>query len=313
MLKKFKIIALLGFAIAILLNSCSDTTTNPIDPDPKPEPITNLKATSVDDKTVKLKFDLSTSETNTLFQDYQLVVTPGTFAPVSINKGTNMFVQAGLTEGTVYKFEIVARYTNGTSSTVSSIEWSPATRFVLNNNDANIYVYESTSDFGSGLRMFAPAPDNAPRTYKVANGAEWDLGLDTRNGKIIFGSATKISYSYTGTPKPTQMLDVNFEVDGLDESFDSQAMNAGTRDSKYAERTFDLTSLKPTKNLVFYVRKYEPGQTRYNYAKILMKKNPNSETFLQGSGDNEYIEFQISYQKTPDVPYAKVDNNNESK
>lgn len=314
MLKKFKFIALIGLAFAFILNSC-DNATNPIDPDPqpKPQPISNLMATSVDNKTVKLKFDLSPSETNTLFKDYELVITPGATAPLTFPKNTNMVSITNLTEGTVYKFEIVARYTNDSISTVTSIEWSPATRFIKNNNEDVIKVYETASDFGSGLRMFALAPDNAPRTYKVSSGAEWDLGLDTRNSKIIFGSATKIDYNYTGTPKPTQMLDVYFEADSLNGLFDSQAMNAGTRDSKYTEKTFDLTSVTSAKNLVFYVRKYEPGQTRYNYAKVLLRKNPSGAGYIQGSAPNRYLEFQISYQKTPDVPYAKVANNNESK
>lgn len=314
MLKKFKFIALIAFAFAFLLNSCDENATNPIvDPQPKPQPISNLMATSVDNKTVKLKFDLSPSETNTLFKDYQLVVTPGTFAPMTFPKNTNLVSLTNLTEGTVYKFEIVARYTNDSISTVTSIEWSPATRFTMNNNDDVIRVYETDSDLGSGLRLFALAPDNAPRTYKVANGAEWDLGLSTKNSKIIFGSATKLDYNYTGTPKPTQMLDVYFEADSLNGLFDSQAMNGGTRDGKYSEKTFDLTTLNPTKHLVFYVRKYEPGQTRYNYAKVLLKKNPSGVGFLQESAGGKFLEFQISYQKTPDVPYAKVANNNESK
>lgn len=314
MLKKFKFIALIAMTFAFMLNSCDENTTNPVvDPQPKPQPISNLMATSVDDETVRLKFDLSPSETNTLFKDYELVVTPGASAPMTFPKNTNLVVVSGLSEGTVYKFEIVARYTNDSISTVTSIEWSPATRFNLNNNDQTIKVYETASDLGSGLRMFALDPDNAPRTYTVANGAEWDLAIDSRNSKILFGSATKVDYNYATDPKPTQLLDVYFEADSLNALFDSQAMNAGTRDSKYAERTFDLTALTSTKNLVFYVRKYEPGQTRYNYAKVLLKKNPNGAGYLQGSAPNRYLEFQISYQKTADVPYAKVANNNESK
>lgn len=314
MLKKFKFFVLVALATAFVLNSC-DNATNPVDPNPQPKPqaISNLMATSVNNTTIKLKFDLSPSETNTLFKDYELVVTPGTFAPLSIPKGNNLVSISGLTEGTIYKFEIVARYTNDSISTVTSIEWSPATRFNLNNNDQTIKVYETASDLGSGLRMFALAPDNAPRTYTVANGAEWDLALDSRNSKIIFGSATKVSYNYATNPKPTQLLDVYFEADSLNGLFDSQAMNAGTRDSKYAEKTFDLTSVTSAKHLVFYVRKYEPGQTRYNYAKVLLKKNPNGAGYLQGSAPNRYLEFQISYQKTADVPYAKIANNNESK
>lgn len=314
MLKKFKFIVLIGVALAFFLNSCDENTTNPVvDPQPKPSPITNLMATSADKETVKLKFDLSPSETNTLFKDYELVVTPGTFAPLSIPKGNNLVSVSGLTEGTVYKFEIVARYTNDSISTPVSIEWSPATRFTANNNEAEIRIYESASSFGSGLRMFATDPDNAPRTYTIANGGEWDLALDTRNSTIIFGSATKVDYNYATQPQPTQFFDAYFEAEGLDQLFDSQAMNAGTRDSKFAERVFDLTSVTSDKNLVFYVRKYEPGQTRYNYAKVMLKKNPSGAGYIQGTSPNRYLEFQISYQKTADVPYAKIANNNESK
>lgn len=315
MLNKIKFFALIGFALAIVLNSCDTNSTNPTDNEkqPKPQPISNLQATSIDTNTIKLMYDLSPSETNALFQDYQLVVTPGTNPPVVITKGNNLVQLTNLDEGTIYTISIVARYTNDSVSTPVSIEWSPATRFELNNNDALIRVYESASDLGNGLRLFSPAPDNAPRTYTVANGANWDLGLYTKDSKLVFGSATKIDYKYPTMPAPTQMLDEVFNTNSLNELFDSNAMNAGARDSKYAETTFDLTSPTYTNNLVFYVRKYEPGNTRYNYAKVLVKKNPNGAGYLQGSSPNRYIEMQISYQKTPDVPFAKVGSNNNSK
>jgi len=305
MFKNFKtyLIALFGFGF--ILSACTENTTNPTDntPKPKPSPISNLMATSKDDKTVILKFTNSPSETNTLFKDYELVITPGTYAPMYFPKGTNQVTISNLQEGSIYTFSIAARYTNDSVSTPVSISWSPATRFVKNNNDAAIRVYETASDFGSGLRLFSPS-DKAPRTYKVSSGAEWDLGLDTRNSKIIFGSATKIDYNYPTKPQPTQVLNQYFEADSLNAVFDSQAMNAGARDANYAERTFDLTTVN-TKNLVFYVRKYEPGQTRYNYAKVMIKKNPSG-GYLFGTSPNRYIELEISYQSKPDVPYAKT-------
>ncbi len=313
MLNQIKLFAISLFAISMVLNSCTENTTDPnTNPEPKPTAISNLVATSASSSDVLLKFTASPSETNTLFKDYELVVTPGAFAPTTFPKGNNIVQVGGLQEGTEYTFSIVARYTNDSISTPVSIVWSPATRFETNNNDEVIRVYESSSDFGSGLRMFSPN-DAAPRTYKVTSGSEWDLGIDTRNSKIVFGSASKIDYNYTGTPQATQIFESFFEADSLNGLFDSQAMNAGSRDSKFSERTFDLTTANPTKNYVFYVRKYEPSQVRYNYAKVMMIKNSSGVGFLQGPSGNRFIAFQISYQKTPDVPYAKVANNANSK
>lgn len=312
MLKKLKLFAIMAFAFSVVLNSCTENSTNPNTPgtEPKPLPVSNLMATSINNETIAIKFDASPSETNTLFKDYQVVMTPGTFAPVFLNKGESEAQFTNLSEGTIYKFEIVARYTNDSISTISSIEWSPATRFELSNNDALIRVYESASDLGSGLRMFSPMPDNAPRTYTIANSAEWDLALYTKDGKLTFGSATKAPYSYANAPQTVQMFADTFQADSLSALFDSKAMNAGDRDTKYTERVEDLAAINSAKNVVFYVRKYEAGQTRYNYAKVMVKKNGAS--YLQGTAPNRYVEVQISYQKTADVPYAKISKNNSS-
>jgi hypothetical protein len=228
-----------------------------------------------------------------------------------LNAGTTSFTITKLTEGKIYNFQVVAKYTNDSVSTPVIIKWSPATRFELNVNDDVIKVYETDSDFGSGLMMYDPT-GGAPKVRKVANGADWDLGLDTRSSKVIFGSATKINYSYTGTPKPTQIFgDKYFETESLNSLFDSQAMNAGGNDIKYVEKTFDITTETSTKNLVFYVRKAD-ATGKYNYAKVMIIKNPSGAGYLQGASSNRYIELQISYQKVVDVPYAKVANDNDT-
>jgi hypothetical protein len=160
--------------------------------------------------------------------------------------------------------------------------------------------------------MFDPT-GGAPKVRTVANGDDWDLGLDTRNSKIIFGSATQIDYGYTGTPKPTQIFgEKYFEAQSLNDLFDSQAMNAGGNDAKYVEKTFDITSVASSNNLIFYVRKIN-SSGKYNYAKVMILKNPSGAGYMQGPTSNRYIELQISYQKTADVPYAKVVKNTVSK
>lgn len=42
----------------------------------------------------------------------------------------------------------------------------------------------------------------------------------------------------------------------------------------------------------------------------MAKRPAGGGSFLQGTSPNRYIEFVVSYQKTPDVPYAKTSNDN---
>jgi hypothetical protein len=48
------------------------------------------------------------------------------------------------------------------------------------------------------------------------------------------------------------------------------------------------------------------GQTNWNYAKVLVERGSGG--FLQGTGNDRYIQMKISYQKTVGVPYAKTSN-----
>jgi len=318
MLKNKFLLLLSSFAvIAIMMVSCDSNTVDPDpDPQPKPSPASNLQATSINATTIHVKFEDSPSESNLLFKDYQLSwkedggPTVGDSKVVLAND-PNIVEVTGLTEGKVYLFTLVARYTNDSISTPITVQWSPASRFTLNNNDDEIKVYETSSNFGSGLQMFYES-DGAPRVRTVANGKDWDIALDTRDNKIIIASASKVGYNFpTGqTPEPTYFYKDYFTASSLNEIFDSRAMNDGDRNSNYSELTFDLSTFTDNKSVIFYVRKYQPGQTRYNYAKVMLKRPASGGSFLQGSTPNRYVLFEISYQKTADVPYAKTPKNN---
>lgn len=307
--KVFTFLALAALSVFVL-SSCSEDTTGPNTNGAKPSPASNLQATSISKDTIHLKYDISPSESNARFQDYQLTwkedatVDPG--GSKIVLRGTNPIIVGGLIEGKIYLFTLVARYDNDSISTPITVKWSPASRFTLNNNDDIIRVYETASDLGSGLQMFSAA-DGAPRVRTVANGADWDLGIKTTDGKILVGSATKLAYNYSGTPKATYIFKDKFLANSLDEVFDSRAMNDGTRNNEYTEQVFDIKSEQ--KSVVFYVRKIESGSS-YTYAKVMAKYVGGS--FFQGSGTNRFIQFEISYQKTAGVPYAKTSNNNPS-
>ncbi len=317
--KFFAFLSLTVFAVLFLV-SCEEDVVGPDPGDkPKPSPASNLQATSLNATTILLTYEISPSETNTLFKDYLLTWKeangPTAGEEKVILKGTNPFEVTNLTEGKVYEFTLVARFTNDQVSSAISVKWSPATRFVETVNSSPIRAYETASDLGSGIQMFY-ANEEGPRVRKVANGKDWDFGIRTSDNKIEIGSATKLAYNYPAGQKPeaTFFFKDYFLAESLDKVFDSKAMNDNLSrpDSTYKEITFDLTKETDPKNVVFYVRKYQPGQTRYNYAKIMMKRPAGGGSFLQGTSPNRYIEFEISYQKTVDVPYAKVSNNNSS-
>ncbi|MCE5305875.1 MAG: fibronectin type III domain-containing protein [Chloroherpetonaceae bacterium] len=304
---KIRNLFLVLFAAIFAFTACDDTD-NPVDPTDKPIAPTSLQATSKNESTVILRWTASTSESNSLFDKYVLTVTGGAnpIQPFDIAKGTTSAEISGLNEGTIYTFSIVTKFTDGTtSSTSAQIQWAPATRFVRNQNDQPIQVYESASNFGSGLVIFDPIGDG-PKSATVSNGAQWNLGLDTRNGKLVLASARLLDYNFITQPGVTEIASEVINANSLDVVFDSQALEA----KYFQERSIDLT--QQNSSFVIIVRFRQPGSTQYNYAKVLVKYNNG---FLQGSADNRYVAFEISYQKQAGVPYAKtpsmtLENNN---
>ena len=297
--KYFAIIAISAF----IFTACEENSTNPDDtPQPKPEPISNLQATTFAKDTIALKFNPSVSESNTLFTDYTLTIAPGTYAPMTVPKGTNYIKIGGLQSNIEYTFTLVANYSNDSSSTPASIKWATAYRFDKNINDDTevIKIYESSSSFGSGLMLYTTQGTSVGSVAKtIANSVDWDLALNTQTaGEIRFGSAKGIGYSYNTQPGVTEVSEP-IAANSLNEVFDSQALNAKIYKQQYA----NLSNYD--KNLVFYARKIVGSD--YYYAKVLVKKGANG--FLQGSGSNRYIEVQVSYQTAKNLPYAKTASN----
>ena len=297
---KLRNLFLLLFAAIFAFSACDDTD-NPINPSEKPQPPTKLQATSKSETSVLLRWESSTSETSTDFKEYELRITGGAnpFQPIPIAKGITSVEVGNLDEGTIYTFSIYGKFNDGTlSETAAQIQWSPATRFIRNQNDQPIRIYESESDLGSGLAIYDPIGDG-PKSVKVANGAQWNIGLDTRSGVLKLASAKLLDYNWGTQPVIiTEIANDYYFANDLDDVFDSQALDAKT----FAERTIDLKQLNS--NFVIVTRYKYPGENEYHYAKILVKYVNNS--YLQGAANNRYVEFEISYQKVAGVPYAKV-------
>jgi hypothetical protein len=289
---------------ALLLAVGCEESTSPEEPTPvsPPAPPSNLQALSVDDSTVRLKWSPSPSESNPRFGGYELMV---------YNDATGSFVGktrlqrsptdiTGLRSGTVYRFELYATWADTTRDTARSrtaavVRWSPATRYTTFADGSPIRLYETASRFPSGLDL--EGPDGRPRALTVRDGNEWDLCLDTRGGDYEIDSPGLSSYNITN-PRRTLIDTLRLKdpkylaVDSLNQVFETEAFGATT----LAEALRNFNNLR--RGFLIILRTQDG-----NWAKVFVKADAQG-NILRGSAPDRYVELEISYQKTPNVPYA---------
>ncbi len=272
-----------------------------------------LKATSIDNETVSLTWDKLTWNSHDVeywevFDKYLVKVYDDQMNLVDtalVTKTAKPHAVTGLTEGMIYTFKLYARYTNNyVSLTPAEIMWSPASRWNMTPNEVEIKLYSTSNDtFGSGLDLY-DSDDEGPAVVTVALGNDWNLGLSTRDGQVLFGSASELNYPIVPSNSAEMSTEAYF-YDDLDEAFDSEDL--ATKDGMpvdFSKAAYELTQLEGNgTNVIFVVRAKEPGNNEYNYAKVMVKLVDGK--FLQGEGSDAFIELVISYQNTPGVPYAK--------
>lgn len=305
----FKKTLIMAFAavLTIFVVSCSDTTTGPADDTRTPGAPDSAVATSKSENSILVKWTASSDAADTAFVGYIVKIT-GDDQTTSTDTTTSVFIEvSGLTMGTVYTFEISSLFTNGNTSAAEVVSWSPAIRFETINGGQTIKLYETDSKNGSGVDLYDEATMQ-PKNLTIGYGNDWTLGLDTRENMVYFGSPTLIDYNWpTGVvPGYTEICTNKWfqtDVESLDDCFDSYALNIPSND--FEEFAVDLNALLNSvdKNIVFIIRTKEDGKDDFHYAKVLLKKQNNS--WLTGSGDNEHVEIEASYQVKANVPYAK--------
>jgi len=300
-MKKFKLLALMAMLVfgSAFFTAC-DLEDDPITPGDKPKPAapSNLRGTSQNATTVLLRWDKSIHEDSTWFKGYELTITGGAaMAPRAVGK-TQPFAVTGLEEGVIYTFTLKAANTDGvTSDGSTSVQWSPASRF----ETTDIRMYSFSSQNGSGLSLF-DATANKPVNLRASEKTRWHLGLDDRTtGALFFGPASLIDIG-TGTPvDEVEIADDFWDANSLDILFEKTALNT----LNFVKTRVNLLQVdNNTTGVVFVVRVKRQGQTQWNYAKVLVERGSGG--FLQGTGNDKYVQMKISYQKSVDVPYAKI-------
>lgn len=306
-IKKLSLLTAL-IAVMFVFNSCNDDSTGPSETK-KPGAPVNLVATSTNATTVTIQWNAPGDLDGDLFKEYTVTYYPegtgATNAPDTVVATAGVPVSfSGLDENKVYVFAVTTSYTNGETSTATTIKWAPAMRFeTVDANTIKIYTSEVLTQ-GSGINLYADDGLGTflPTVLSVTNITQWNLGLDTKvAGKVNFGSASALSYSGSSTVINSAEISSSLRTaDGLNDPdvFDSQALDAKT----YSQNVEDLSKINLTNKsgVVMYVR--VPTATDYNYAKIFIKSVNGS--FLQGTTE-KYIEITVSYQANAGFPYAK--------
>ena len=286
------IASLCVIATAMFFSSCEDTST--ITPTVFiPNPASNFMACSINDTTIRIAFTGSSSESNSAFKDYLLVVSSGSgSSSLSLPKGASYFDISPLSAGKTYTFTLSAR-TSDTSSTPISISWATATRY------NGIRAYERASVLGSGIDLL----NGLNQTIASAN--LWDLCFDSSDS--TFGSPGASAFAGTDgkingkTAKRTYVFakDSNtpytISADSLNEVFETKALNDTTSLRKV--KVEGLLDVKLTKGFVMYVLTQDN-----RFAKIFVKAKNGS--IIQRDANGSYVEIDASVQKTPLIPYA---------
>jgi hypothetical protein len=150
------------------------------------------------------------------------------------------------------------------------------------------------------------ADGNAPKTWKMANAANWNLGLYTKDGKVIFGSAAALGYTgtFTNSASITSILTQKdgsaFNAKDLNELLLSNDLSTMSYSSSY----IDLTSSHATAvadGIAIFAKTHDN-----HYAKIVILRNGDNGGYLHNAGTNdEYIHCLVSWQPTAGLPYAK--------
>lgn len=299
-----KINALLLAVMALVMVACSEDTTAPTT-DPPNAP-TGLMAKSVNATSVGLKW---TAPTGVVVPTGYVVkyneVGSSTAQEKSVTATSTTATIDGLTNGKVYDFVVIALNDTVRSTASTKVSWAPAAR------GTSVYkLYSSKSNtFGSGLHVTGLG-GATPSVKKIAEGDSWDICFDDK-----FNAADP----RVGSPGQSAYVDDNYQfpngkdaktvyisnkmyssINSIDEIYESEAL---TLPSTGGEVMLSLNTVGGTTGFGFVSGTKQPDGT-YVFAKYVVKRVGGN--FVQGSGNDTFIEVEVSYQTMSNVPYALI-------
>lgn len=303
-----RILASLLLASTVFFASCEENSL--IDP-PSGTPMapTNIMVSTRSANSIAVKWSRPAADTVTV-TGFDVIATPSGGTPITAtsNLGTDtMLIVSGLTEGTVYTFTVRAKAGSNMSPASSGVMWAPAKRTTSSGK-----IYVSASSLGSGLNLASGA------NLTIANGGQWDICLDDKDGNILVGSPGVSGYVNSSFQFPNgqdaKIVRIGTKVytaNSLNEIWENTSFGTaqGDNNPQYAENLINLSSSQysPANGGVGFIAAVFTGPnntTPVNFAKVLIKTNTAKTSFVQGSGNDRYVEVEVSYQSSQNTPYA---------
>lgn len=297
---RFSKLALLGaFILTLGIAGCNEND-NPVTPPTAPNAPTGLMATSRSATSIGLKW--TAPATGVTPTGYSIKYTPvgGTAQTMDVATTSTTADITGLVEGTIYTITVSAKNSTAVSTASSAVMWAPAKRLT---GTFKIYSSKSTTN-GSGLR-FNPAD-----VLKIADGPEWDICFDDKDGRPLVGSPGVSGYVDGNNQFPGQKdakivaLGRDYlGVNSLDDIYDVDSLSVAPTGG-FKEVLKDLSTVPDkTKGYGFVVRSRKDPAT-VNFAKVLVKSDGTK--LVQGTAPEQYIEVEVSYQTITNTPFALV-------
>lgn len=297
-----RILASLVLASTVFFVSCEENSL--IDP-PSGTPMapTNVRVSTRSETSIAVRWSRPSADT-VAATGFDVIATPASGSPITVSaSGTDSITTVtGLTEGTVYTFTVRAKAGSNMSSASNGVMWAPAKRTTVAGR-----MYVSASSQGSGLNLATGG------NLTIANGGQWDLCLDDKDGRILVGSPGVSGYVNNSFQFPNgqdarivRLRDLTVRAASLNDIWENSSLGNASDGATYKEQLFDLsaTNLDKSTGVGFVAAVFSGANTTtpVNYAKVLVKSDGTS--FVKGTGDGRYVEVEVSYQTAQNTPYA---------
>jgi hypothetical protein len=313
---KLRNLALSGALVAVWALGAVGCNENPVDDPGTVAAPSNVQAVSLGDPgDVGLMWTASSETGVTYTVSWQSSSSADAGSKPSITGTTTTIDNLKAEE---YTFSVKA-VKGSAESTVATVKWAPATRYTTEpGSSTTLRMYEFASSNGSGL-IIDPAK-GGPKNASVAQSSStpagsvqlaiytqvegntavqmadsFDIGpafafVEFRNADKFDNTAYISNKTFTPTSLDTwyssSSIETLIDTDGNEAYFRLPNRVAGT-----------------TTGQGFFVRTGTAGN--YHYARVFIKPDANG-NFLRGSGNDQYIEVEVSYQPTAGLPYAKT-------
>lgn len=297
--------------LGLMAVGCNENPDGPSDTGTAPTPPSNLTAVSLSATSVGLKWTAS-SDTGTITYSVTRVA-PGDSATVTGISGISQ-VFNGLSAAE-YTFKVVA-VRGGKASTEITVKWAPAGRHTVEpGTTTTLRMYEKRSSNPSGLSIDAEPGGPQAVSLAVSRPGKAQLAvfiLDSTSNtttEVLVGPAYAFpEYAASGNFNPakvdssTYVSPTDYVVGSLDVWYDKNPIDATITSSTHTNASaYSLTGGNLNAARGFYVRTGLAGN--FHYARVLVKAAGGK--IVQGSFPDRYIEVEVSYQQTPNLPYAK--------